>query len=91
MNFGISDKQVKEFYQKEYDEKHTPFSIVALAALNNDPISLEEITAMRAILKQDSMIKPDDIWYSILDDFEKIIKEKKEADQPSINTLSKMG
>ena len=79
MSFGISDKQVKEFYQKEYDEKHTPLSVIALAAIRDQEkgtVSLpdkEEIDAMRAILKQ-YPTEDDDIFFSILDEFEAKLK-----------------
>ena len=76
MSFGISDKQVKEFYQKEYDEKHTPISVIALAFFRDQEkgtvsIEQEELTAMRAILKQYPLTKEsDDIFLSLLDEFE---------------------
>ena len=81
MSFGILDKQVKEYYQKEYDEKHTPISVIALVVLNDfekgtvSPLSLEELTAMRAILKQyPSTKEDDDIEFTILDEYEAKLK-----------------
>ena len=79
MSFGISDKQVKEYFQKEYDEKHTPFSVIALVVLNDfekgtvSPLSQEEIDAMRTILKQNPA-EGDGFWYSILDEYEAKLK-----------------